>query len=188
MNWWLLFIPVISAFVGWAINSLAIKMLFSNVLPKRQPEIAARLGKVVSSELFSFSELEAKVTSVENIEKIMPLAEGHIDHFLRNKLGQAFPMISMFIGDKTINQLKGIFMEELATIFPQLLKSYVGNLQQQLDLEQVVTQKIANIPPGKLETVLRQELAKEFRFIQLLGLITGLFAGLIAVVITLLTN
>jgi hypothetical protein len=34
------------------------------------------------------------------------------------------PIISMFIGDKTIAQLKEVFLEELAQIFPSLLSEF----------------------------------------------------------------
>jgi hypothetical protein len=34
------------------------------------------------------------------------------------------PIISMFIGDKTIAQLKEVFLEELAQIFPALLSQF----------------------------------------------------------------
>lgn len=34
------------------------------------------------------------------------------------------PVISMFIGEKTITQLKEVFLEELAQIFPALLSEF----------------------------------------------------------------
>src|ERR1700754_2664710 len=114
MNWWLLIIiPVTSAFIGWASNWLLIKMLFhplkpvrilgftlQGIFPKRQMQLAQTLGALVSRELVSFSDLEEKITNPESIKKIMPVAEVHIDDFLRNKLKVAFPMIGMLIGDR----------------------------------------------------------------------------------------
>src|SRR5437667_11640415 len=127
MNWTVIIIlPVISAFIGWLSNQVVIKMLFhpqkpirvfgltiQGIFPKNHKQLAQKLGKLVSNELLSFSDIEQKVTSEENLKKIMPIVETHIDEFLRTKLGKAFPMISMFIGEKTINQLKTVFMDEL---------------------------------------------------------------------------
>ncbi len=158
MNWWILFIiPVTSAFIGWVTNRLAIKCLFhpknpvrvfgitvQGMFPKKQPQFAQRIGALVSRELVSFNEIEAKITSEESVKKIMPVAETHIDDFLRNKLKDAFPMIGMLIGERTIGTLKDIFMKELESIFPVIMKSYVQNLQQDLDLEQMVTTKNSN--------------------------------------------
>ncbi|MBL0134812.1 MAG: DUF445 family protein [Chitinophagaceae bacterium] len=201
MNIWLVLIPLISAFIGWFTNWIAIKMLFHprepkkilgmtfhGIFPKRQQQFAEKLGKLVSQELLSFSDIEQKITRPENIKKIMPSIEAHIDNFLRNKLSEVFPVISMFIGDKTINQLKEVFITELETIFPSTLKSYMGTLQQDLDLEKIVVEKVAAFSSDKLEAILYQIMAKEFRFVEIIGAVLGFVIGLLQVALTLLTN
>ena len=201
MNIWLVLIPLISAFIGWFTNWIAIKMLFHprepkkilgmtfhGIFPKRQQQFAEKLGKLVSQELLSFSDIEQKITRPENIKKIMPSIEAHIDNFLRNKLSEVFPVISMFIGDKTINQLKEVFINELETIFPTTLKSYMGTLQQDLDLEKIVVEKVAAFSSDKLEAILYQIMAKEFRFVEIIGAVLGFVIGLLQVGLTLLTK
>ena len=74
-------------------------------------------------------------------------------------------MISLFIGDKTINQLKEVFMKELEELFPVIMKNYVANLKHDLDLERIVADKITNFSSDRLETMLNQILTKEFRFV-----------------------
>ena len=126
MNYWLFIIPVISAFIGWVTNWVAIKMLFhprepkkilgitiQGIFPKRQKQFAEKLGKLVSDEFLSFEDIEQKISSPDNLKKIMPMIENHIDDFLRNRLSVEMPVISMFIGDKTITKLKGAFMTEI---------------------------------------------------------------------------
>jgi uncharacterized membrane protein YheB (UPF0754 family) len=87
-------------------------------------------------------------------------------------------MIGMLIGDRTINTLKEIFMKELETIFPVVIKGYVQNLQQDLDLEQMVATKIATLQADKLETAMYLSLKKELRaagfFFGLIGFLIGL--------------
>jgi uncharacterized membrane protein YheB (UPF0754 family) len=111
----------------------------------------------------------------------MPTVEIHVDDFLRNKLKEAFPMIGMLIGDRTINTLKEIFMNELETLFPVIMKGYMENLQNDLDLEQLISDKIATFSPDKLETVLYQTMGKELRQARLLGAAIGFLVGLIQV-------
>lgn len=201
MNYWLLLIPVISGFIGWITNWVAIKMLFhprnpinvlgikvQGIFPKRQQQFAEKLGRLVSQELLSFSDIEEKINKPENLQKILPQVETHIDHFLRVKLGESMPMISMFIGDKTIDKLKGIFMEELEILFPKMMKEYSATLKNQLDLEQIVTDKVKAFPSDKLEDILYQVMAKEFRFVELLGAVLGFLIGILQVIITLLTQ
>jgi uncharacterized membrane protein YheB (UPF0754 family) len=195
MNWWLLiFIPLISAFIGWFSNWLLIKMLFhpqkpvrmpgftiQGIYPKRQKQLATQLSALVSKELLSFTELEAKITSPDNFNKIKPTVEEHVDDFLRNKLKEAFPMIGMLIGDRTINTLKEIFMNELETLFPVIMKGYMQNLQQDLDVEKLISDKISAFTPAKLETILYQTMGKELRQAGVLGAAIGFLMGLVQV-------
>ena len=195
----LFLIPIISAFIGWFTNWIAIKMLFhpkqpkrilgitfQGIFPKNQAQFAAKLGKLVGEELLSFKDISSKITNPENVEKLMPVVEEHIDHFLRVKLAEKMPVISMFIGDKTINELKGVFMEELKTLFPVLMETYMTNLQKDLDLEKIVTQKVAAFSSDKLEDILNSIMSKEFRFVEIIGAVLGFIIGLLQIAITLL--
>lgn len=201
MNYWLLIIPVISAFIGWVTNWVAIKMLFHprepkkflgitfhGIFPKRQQQFAEKLGKLVSAEFLSFSDIEQKISSPENLKKIMPMIETHIDDFLRHKLSNEMPILSMFIGDKTINSLKEVFMKELEILFPQVMKQYAANLKTELDLEHIVIQKVSNFSSDKLEEILYQIMSKEFRFVEVIGAVIGFIIGVVQVAITVLTS
>jgi uncharacterized membrane protein YheB (UPF0754 family) len=200
MSYILFLIPVISAFIGWFTNWIAIKMLFhpkepkkilgitiQGIFPKRQQQFAEKLGKLVSQELLSFADIEQKLIHPDNIQKLMPVIEEHIDQFLRRKLAEEMPVISMFIGENTIQQLKGIFMKELEALFPIIMQRYMGHLQQELDLEKIVIKKVASFSSDKLEDILQSILSKEFRFVELIGGILGFIIGLLQVLLTLLT-
>jgi len=201
MNYWLLLTPIISAFTGWVTTWIAIKMLFhprnpkkilgvsiQGIFPKNQQLIAEKLGDVVSTELLSFKEIEEKVTSPANLEKLKPEIEAHIDNFLRVKLKTTFPMFSMFIGDKTINQLKDAFLTELEELFPVLMKNYMTKLESDLDLKKIVTEKVAGFSSEKLEDILGQITKKEFKFLEIIGAIFGLLIGILQMFIAILSN
>jgi len=201
MHSWLFLVPFLAALIGWMINSLIIRLLFhpvkpvkifgftfSGIISGKRESIAKGLGKYVSEELFSFQVIEEKMTNPANIEKIMPLVEEQIDHFLKIKLGEQMPMISMFIGDKTIQQLKNIFMEELSTLFPNLINQYAKNLQSDLQLEQIITQKIMAIDLLQAEKQIHQQFKKELRLFKLAGAFTGFIISILQLLITLLLN
>ena len=151
MNYWLFLIPIISAFIGWVTNWVAIKMLFHprqpkkilgvtfhGIFPKRQQQFAEKLGKLVSAEFLSFEDIEQKISNPENLKKVMPMIETHVDDFLRNRLKNEMPVISMFIGDKTIDNLKKLFMQEIEILLPQVMKQYAANLKSELDLKKIL--------------------------------------------------
>jgi uncharacterized membrane protein YheB (UPF0754 family) len=200
MNFWLLLIPFISAFIGWITNLLAIKMLFHprnpvkilgitihGIFPKRQRQFAEKLGKLVGQELLSFAEIEAQLTAGDNLSKLSPIVEEHLDHFLRNKLAAEMPIVSAFIGEKTIVKLKAVFLEEMNLLFPSLMKKYAQQLEEDLDLERIVTEKVINFSSDKLESLLYQIMSKEFRFVEIIGGVIGFLIGLLQVGITLMT-
>ncbi len=201
MNYWLLLIPVFSAFIGWITNLLAIKMLFHprlpikilgltfhGIFPKRQKVFAEKLGKLVSAELLSYDDIQEKIANPKNLEKLMPMIEGHIENFLRIKLSEEMPFLSLFVGDKTIISLKKIFMQEFEALFPQLMRGYAGQLQTEFDLEKIVTDKVAAFSATKLESILFQIMNKEFRFVEILGGIIGFIIGIIQVLIMIFAN
>ncbi|HMP92536.1 MAG TPA: DUF445 family protein [Phnomibacter sp.] len=198
MNYALLALPLLSAFIGWLTNLLAIKMLFHpknpvrvfgitfhGIFPKRQQQFAQKLGKLVSEELLSFDEIASTISNPENVERLKPLIEKHIDQFLREKLAAEMPIISAFVGEKTISKLKGLFMAELTALFPDLMQQYAGELKEKLDLEKLVVDKVSAFSSDKLESILFSIMAREFKFVELVGAILGFLIGLLQVGLTL---
>jgi uncharacterized membrane protein YheB (UPF0754 family) len=77
-------------------------------------------------------------------------------------------------------------MEELSSLFPTLMQRYAGILQEELDLEKIIVNKVSKLSSDKLEDLLYQIMSKEFRFVELIGAVLGFLIGLIQVGITLL--
>jgi len=201
MNYWFLLIPLLTAFTGWLTLRIALLFLFrplkprkilgftlQGILPGKQRQIAIEAGQIAAAEFSTFADLEQKISDPKNMEKIKPLIETHIDDFLRIKLKEQMPMISMFIGDKTINTLKTVFMEEIENLFPQVMQQFAGGLKPDLDIERMVTLKVSNISPEKLESLMHQSLAKEFHFASVACAAIGLVIGLLQLAIILLTD
>jgi len=187
---------LLSCFTGWFVIWMSIKLLFrphkplyiagfkiQGILPANQLMMAHKIGALVSTQLFSFEALQQKVTDPENFNKLKPEIEKHIDSFLRDRLKETFPMLSMLIGDKTINQLKTTFLTELETLFPNLMKSYIANLQKDLDIEKEVSEKIAGFSINKVEELVYVSAKKQFIKIQLFGAFIGVLTGLIHILI-----
>lgn len=187
---------LLSCFTGWFVIWLTIKILFrphkpitvaglkiQGVIPANQQLVAEKIGRLVSTELFSFDALQEKVTDPESFNKLKPEIETHIDSFLRVRLKETFPMLSMLMGDKTINQLKTAFLTELETLFPVLMKSYITNLEKEVDIEKEVIEKIAGYPIAKTEELIYQSAKKQLLKVQLLGASIGFLTGLLHIFI-----
>lgn len=190
-------IPFISAFIGWFTNWIAIKMLFhpknpikilgftiQGIFPKRQQQFAQKLGVLVATELLNFDDIGSKLNDPQQLEKVTPYIEEHIDTFLRVKLQEKLPVVSMFIGDSTIGKLKEGMMEEINELLPTVIGKYADNLSQKLDVEKMVTEKVANFSSDKLEEILVAIMNKEFRFVEIIGGVLGFIIGLIQILLT----
>lgn len=192
-------LPVLlSCFTGWFVIWLTIKILFrphkpvsvagiriQGIIPANQQLVAEKIGRLVSTELFSLDALQQKVTDPENFNKLKPEIETHIDSFLRVRLKETFPMLSMLIGDKTINQLKGAFLTELESLFPVLMSSYITNLQKEFDIEKQVSEKIAGFSISKTEELVYRSAKKQLIYLQLMGAAIGFITGLLHMLINL---
>lgn len=195
MNYWLLLIPLLTALTGWIVIRLAVKLFFrplqplklmgfqwQGLLPRKKQQIADNVGKLVATEFSNFNALEM-ISDPQNFEKVRPLIETHIDDFLRNKLTVQMPMIAMFIGDKTINSLKTIFIQEIETLFPQVMEKFAGNIKNDLKIEQMVSSRIAGISPEKVEYLFHRNMEKDIRLASLFGAAIGLVIGMLQLII-----
>ncbi len=69
-----------------------------------------------------------------------------------------------------------------------MMKSYMGTLKSELDLEKIVVDKVSTFSTDKFEEILQQIMAKEFKFIEWIGAVLGFLIGLFQVAITLYTT
>jgi len=194
---WVL-IPFIAAFIGWFMHWIALQLLFrpyvpkklpgitlQGLLPKNKAGISRQIAKSASEKLLSFNDIAENISRPESVQKVMPQLEVHIDNFLRVKLPEQMPVIGMFIGDKTIAQLKAVFITELESLFPVVMSTYVNQLQGELDLEKMISEKLQAIPMDQLETMIRAALAREFRVFGWMGAVMGFVTGCVTVLLTL---
>ena len=202
MHYVIYLIPFIGAFAGWFINYLALRILFhpstpkrflgvrfQGILPKNQKQIATTLGNLASEGIKPYiSELEASITSPSNIDKMMPFVEKHIDHFLRVKLAERMPVISMFIGESTIAELKSVFIEELKELFPELMKNYIDGMKEDLDVEKLIATKIESIKTDRLEYILNNTLRKQLAYYKTLSIALGFIFGLLQLTIVIIAR
>ncbi len=183
MNYWLLLIPFMSATVGWLGAWIAGKVFINKIVPARKESVAKSAAKAISAAL-TFSDIEAKIFDPANVKKIMPVVEEHVDDFLRHRLKEKMPVISMFIGNKTIDTLKEVFLKEIEDLFPQVLKQFTGNLQAELNIEAMIVNKITNVSAAQLQAGLSPAL----RYYCICGLVTGFIIGVIDLFIFLIIH
>lgn len=196
MSYSMLALPFIAALTGWVTNFLAIKMLFhprkpvnlglftvQGIFPKRHKQLAEKIGALVGEELVSLDDLKGQLTNSSHQEEVFEMVDGKIDTFLRTKLTAAMPMLAMIMSDSLHEKIKKTLMDEIKEIMPQVIETYASRVGEQIDVKQMVYDKVLNFSIEKLEDILFSIMKQEFKFIELVGAVLGFFIGVIQVAI-----
>ncbi|PCI27128.1 MAG: DUF445 domain-containing protein [SAR324 cluster bacterium] len=190
INWKYVLIPLISAFIGWLTNWVAVKMLFHPKQPinlgfftlhgifhQRQKEIAQKLGSTIESKLLNHSDIHDVLTSDKFLQNILPLVETYLDDFVNNRLKSIHPMLAM-LPDSMVVMIKEKLMEEFSNFIPDVLEGAGDALQEHINVKEIIREKIEKFDVSELEDILFSILKSEFKMIELVGGVLGFFIGI----------
>ncbi len=194
----LFLLPLIAALIGWATNYLAIKMLFhprepkkmlglcfQGVFPKRQNQIAEKLGTLVANELFSMKDIGQRIEELSTQPEAMEEVGKRIEKTIRGKLISAFPMLSMFLSDDMIEKVTNLFKGELEDFMKASASGLAVKMEESIDVEALVREKVSTFSSDKVEELLIGFMEQEFRFIEKIGAVLGFFIGCVQVALVL---
>lgn len=195
----LLLLPIIAALIGWSTNYLAVKMLFhprlphrimgfsiQGVFPKRQKQLAEKLGVLVANELFSVQDIANQLKELAKSEESMEQVGKTIEKTIREKLVKSFPMLAMFLTDEMVEKVTNLFKTELHDFLAKSANDLGDKLEKSLDVKELVREKVEAFSSDKLEEILFSIMKKEFRFIEIIGAILGFLIGCTQVALTLI--
>lgn len=199
---YIILFPLVGALLGWFTNFLAVKMLFhpkepktilsfklgkihvkgitfQGIFPKRQKMIAVKIGKVVADELLSIDDIKEKVVTDESMDRIYDQVEEKMNYFLEEKVPKKFPVLSMFASKKIKYELRDHMLAEVKIQMPDMMDKYIQHFEDNLDIEEMITEKFSMLSSDRLEQVMNEILSKEFKFIEILGGVIGFIVGLV---------
>lgn len=182
MTYLFLLVPLVSALLGWLFCQWGLTVLVRGIIANRT-SLATKAGEFAAQRLQGSLNLSEKLGDPSLLDNAMPVIEQHIDEFLQVKLKEEMPMISMFIGNKTTDKLKEVFINQLRQLFPSIMGQLAGNLQERFNVQALVTKGLTEQPPAELRAGIRKALAQPAARIRLAGLIAGLAIGLINVLL-----
>ena len=159
----LIIIPLMSAILGWLVAWLFIKAIF---ITKE-----GGLSKMIRS--IEIDKIITKEFSLQQFESALPLIDEQLDQFFKQRLGEKMPMISMFIGDKTVHELKMVFIDELKSLFPSLVHQFLFKAQQDF----------ANSISVKWRPILEAKLLKATIKFRIIASLIGLLWGIITILL-----
>ena len=198
MIWQIIAIPLISAGIGYMTNVVAIRLLFwpkkpirivyfelYGLLPKRQAEIASKLGQLVEEQLLSIDDLFERIDTPETYSRL----SSELSHMVRRKLYALLPrIIPGKVSALIVDNLDRILQQESPAIFKQLLATGRDYLNEEVQIKQIVENRVMALDLDELEMMIRGVSGTEIRFIELLGGILGFIIGLVQLLIISLTT
>ncbi|MFT5915332.1 MAG: uncharacterized membrane protein YheB (UPF0754 family) [Flammeovirgaceae bacterium] len=193
-------IPFFSGAIGWITNYFAIKMLFrpriaknilgvkiQGVFPKRQHELGIRLGNVVAKELFSVQMIKEKIDNESVRGQLKEAIMIEMENYLR-EYRDGNKMMAMFLNEKTIASIKLKLGEKLETTIPKMIEKFTGKMEDDIDIAEIVADRIHNFSHDRLENLLMSIIDKELKLIELLGAVLGFLVGLLQLGFVFLTQ
>ncbi len=162
----LLLIPILVGAFGWCL------VWAIGIVPFKWPYLSDKWIRQID-----LTEIIPHLAKNDPFDELKPLINEKLDDFFRHKLSSKLPIISMFIGDKTIEDLKAVFMEELALLFPLLISEFSAYLNK--DLQAQWQQKLSKIVQQKVIKASRPYRWVAFAFGAIWGAIIALILPLI---------
>src|SRR5262245_15422194 len=105
----LAWLPLITAFIGWLTNFVAIRMLFrprveqrflgfrwQGLIPRRQAEVAKSTAEIIEAELLNQHVVRAQLQKMDFIAFLDPVIHKLVHQTLKSKLS-AIPLVGSFI-------------------------------------------------------------------------------------------
>lgn len=183
--------PVVAATASWICVSLIIYFVchprrpvkffgikIQGLLYIRQSQVRELLVKNIVQQVVSKKDaIVQSVAAEENIGKLMPQIETHIQEFLTVRVPLELPMIAMFLGDKTTHQIKEVFMKELRSLFPQVLTQYFTVFFDEKKLHDLISAQLSSSAETVMGIVFEKSVRPLFFRIRLYAFLIGLLTG-----------
>lgn len=193
----LLLLPLISAFIGWITNYLAIKMIFrplepvrvlgitfQGIAPQRRHHIAENIGTLVANDLVMLTDVTAMIDELgvhAAIERLVDLAGERI----RERVTEMLPAASLMT-EETYEEFKRLVKEEVRSELHLVTDHIVQGLHDKIDIRRIVVDRLASYDYAKLEKLALDVARRELKIIELFGGVVGFLIGIVQVAILVL--
>jgi uncharacterized membrane protein YheB (UPF0754 family) len=192
----LLSIPIISAFVGWSTNYLAVKMMFypiefigikpflgwQGLIPAKRREMAEIEVELVLGKLLSVQELAARIDPVELTKAIERRLKQVVRKIVNEVMQEAAPQLWASLPVQAKNLVYARVEHDIPNVVNKMVSDFKHNIEEIVDIKELVVGQLVNAPELINEIFLKSG-AKEFPFIEKSGAYFGFLFGLPTMVV-----
>jgi uncharacterized membrane protein YheB (UPF0754 family) len=194
MTGWVWMTPVVGALIGWLTNFLAIKMLFrprqprwvcglllQGVIPRRQRDLALKIGEVVEQELLKSEDLLNAIDTAELRGHLATVIETRLDRFLREKLFRGEFLYEKLLSREAVQRIKRALVTELVNLFPLEVEAAIEQLVEKVNIRKIVADRVEQFEFERLEQIVYRVARTELFWVEVSGGVLGFTIGLLQV-------
>jgi len=188
----------IGGVIGWITNFIAIRMLFrpynpmgigflkiQGLIPKRRVELARSIGQVVEKELFSMEDIKGKFKNIDIESKMTGIINKLFEKKFEEIIMKNFPMLKLFLSGESIEKIKAVIIKIILDNKDEIINALFNSLENEIDIEQIIEEKITEFPLEKVEELTYSLVKKELKHIELIGAVLGAIIGFFQYLVTM---
>jgi len=191
-GWQTWIIPLVSGFVGWWTNAVAVKMMFEptefwgikpylgwqGIVPASALKLASRSADLILGQLINVRDLFANFEPKVVAKDLGPALDQMTDDTLRDVIGKHAPQVWANMAPPAQQVVRSMLRAEIETATVDILADFHDNVEKIIDLKKVVMTEVAK-DKQIISTMFRTVGDKEFTFIEVSGLYFGLPFGIL---------
>lgn len=192
----ILLIPIISAFVGWFTNVLAVKMMFypiefvglrpflgwQGIVPANSEKLARTTTRLITERLVALDSLFAAFEPDSFAAELDHVIDDITEQVIEEVAAKRAPAMWSAMGEDTKKQIHQMLRTEVHAVTVKILADFRDNIQEILDLEETIVQAVIRDRRLTNEMFLRVG-AEEFKFVERSGAYFGLAFGIVQMVV-----
>jgi uncharacterized membrane protein YheB (UPF0754 family) len=191
---WVWITPFVGALIGWLTNFLAIKMLFrprqpififgllvQGVMPRRQRDLALKIGEVVEEELVKSEDLLNAIDTAELRGHLAAVIETRLDRFLREKIFRGEFLYERILSRESVQRVKRALVSELVNLFPLEVEAAIKQLVEKVNIRKIVADRVEQFEFERLERIVYRVARTELFWVEISGGILGFLIGVLQV-------
>jgi uncharacterized membrane protein YheB (UPF0754 family) len=194
MTGWIWITPFVGALIGWLTNFLAIKMLFrprqprvvlgllvQGVIPRRQRDLALKIGEVVEEELLKSEDILGAIDTEEVRAHLTVVIGTRLDRFLREKVFRGEFLYEKILSREAVQRVKRGLIAELVNLFPLEVEAAINQLVGKVNIRKIVADRVEQFDFDRLERIVYRVARTELFWVEISGGILGFLVGVLQV-------
>ncbi|MDT0617195.1 DUF445 family protein [Salinisphaera sp. P385] len=193
-EWWLL--PAFGLAVGYATNWLALQMIFNpkevfrigpfniqGLFMKRQEEVAADYGRLVSQEIITPANIIEAVLKGPYSDKVFAMIGRHVQKAIDDQTSIAKPFVTFTVGTQNYIRMKNSAVARIIDNMPDALKHVEAYADDALDLQNTLMTRLQALSPEEFEGMLRPAFEQDEWILIAVGAALGFMVGVFQLVV-----